>query len=480
MLVSLTLLLAVTVGAVTSMQPLGALAFAALGLTITFVTSPKTLRAVFLLSLGLSIVGYVYLGRGFAYLGVAPLYVGEPLLGLGVLTAVVTKRVRDLHGVGVLVIGFMVFGALRTVPYIEAYGVNALRDGALWYYASFSVIVCMLVSAKHILISLRVYAISLPILMLWLGLTSATWHKISHLLPHMPGSDVTILFVKPSDRGVILAGAAVFVLVGLYQKFATRWRISNWIIWLTWLFAFLWVATSTRGGTLAVILAVGLAMSLTSASRGWINPLLILAVIIIPIALINPQIDRGSDRSVSLSQFVNNMTSIVTSDDSSSSLTGTRDYRLRWWKEIVGYTVGGEYFFTGKGFGINLADDDGFQILQDSSLRAPHNSHMTVLARMGVPGFMYWIVLQSVFAIALLKSILRSRREIDITAVQVKTWVLALWLAAMVVTSFDPYLEGPQGAILFWCVFGLGMITLGLEKGAFDSPVTWLPLPVRN
>ena len=25
------------------------------------------------------------------------------------------------------------------------------------------------------------------------------------------------------------------------------------------------------------------------------------------------------------------------------------------------YTVFGDYFWTGKGFGINLADDDGFQ-----------------------------------------------------------------------------------------------------------------------
>ena len=28
---------------------------------------------------------------------------------------------------------------------------------------------------------------------------------------------------------------------------------------------------------------------------------------------------------------------------------------------IIDYTVFGDYFWTGKGFGISLADDDGFQ-----------------------------------------------------------------------------------------------------------------------
>jgi hypothetical protein len=39
-------------------------------------------------------------------------------------------------------------------------------------------------------------------------------------------------------------------------------------------------------------------------------------------------------------------------------------------------------------------------------------------------------------------------------------WVLAYWVAMMVDTSFDPYLEGPQGGIWFWAVFGLGLVVM--------------------
>jgi hypothetical protein len=34
----------------------------------------------------------------------------------------------------------------------------------------------------------------------------------------------------------------------------------------------------------------------------------------------------------------------------------------------------------------------------------------------------------------------------------------------MVVTSFDPYLEGPQGGIWFWSIFGLGLVTMRLAR----------------
>jgi O-antigen ligase len=137
---------------------------------------------------------------------------------------------------------------------------------------------------------------------------------------------------------------------------------------------------------------------------------------------------------------------------------------LRWWGAIINYTVFGEYFWTGKGFGINLADADGFQANEDRSLRAPHNSHMTALARMGVPGFLLWVLLQGAFGFGLLRSVLTNRRVGDANLAVVGAWILAYWVAMMVDTSFDPYLEGPQGGIWFWSLFGLGMVVIRLTS----------------
>lgn len=118
----------------------------------------------------------------------------------------------------------------------------------------------------------------------------------------------------------------------------------------------------------------------------------------------------------------------------------------------------GPYFWAGKGFGVNLADDDGFQPTLDHSLRAPHNSHMTVLARMGVPGFVLWLLLQGTFLAGVIRAVRAHRRARDGLLAGLGAWVLVVWTAMMVVTSFDPYLEGPQGGIWFWSIFGLGMV----------------------
>ena len=172
-----------------------------------------------------------------------------------------------------------------------------------------------------------------------------------------------------------------------------------------------------------------------------------------------PPIPEG--RPATLQQLVDNILSVLGSS-SDAGLEGTKQFRLAWWGTIVDYTVFGDYFWTGKGFGVNLADVDGFQSTPDHSLRAPHNSHMTVLARMGVPGFALWLVLQAAFGIGLLRTILANRRAGDLALAAVGGWLLAYWVAMMLDTSFDPYLEGPQGGIWFWTVFGLGLVVMRL------------------
>ena len=166
-------------------------------------------------------------------------------------------------------------------------------------------------------------------------------------------------------------------------------------------------------------------------------------------------------RPQTLQQMVENVFSVF-GESSDPGLEGTKRFRLAWWGEIVDYTVFGEHFWTGKGFGVNLADDDGFQSTADGSLRAPHNSHLTVLARMGVPGFVLWVLLQGAFSIGLLRATLAHRRAGAARLSVIGAWILVYWVTMMVDTSFDPYLEGPQGGIWFWSILGLGLVVIRL------------------
>jgi len=172
-------------------------------------------------------------------------------------------------------------------------------------------------------------------------------------------------------------------------------------------------------------------------------------------------------RAIGLEQIVENIRSIFT-NSADGGLEGSKEFRLQWWGAIVDYTVFGKHFWGGKGFGVNLADDDGFQANEDGSLRAPHNSHLTALARMGVPGFFLWVVLQGAFALGLTRAVVVNRRAGATVLAGIAAVILAYWTAMMINTSFDPYLEGPQGGIWFWTLFGLGMLVMQLTPGPMD------------
>jgi hypothetical protein len=79
---------------------------------------------------------------------------------------------------------------------------------------------------------------------------------------------------------------------------------------------------------------------------------------------------------------------------------------------------------------------------------------------MGVPGFVLWFLLQGAFGIQLLRSVFAHGRNGDVALAAVGGWILVYWTAMMVDTSFDPYLEGPQGGIWFWTLFGLGLVVI--------------------
>ena len=102
---------------------------------------------------------------------------------------------------------------------------------------------------------------------------------------------------------------------------------------------------------------------------------------------------RARDRDLSARQLVNNMVSIFNS--SNVALDGTKQWRLAWWRTIQDYVFRGEFFWAGRGFGVNLAESDGFVVGRENPnaplLRSPHSIHMTILARTGVPGFALWL-----------------------------------------------------------------------------------------
>jgi hypothetical protein len=412
------------------------------------------------------LLGYALMGKGFAYLGFPPLFIGEIALLVGVVILLRTGcLVASLTTLPALLLGAaMAWVLVRTLPFVGVYGFDALRDSVIIMYGGFAfiVIALLLEDGRRIETVLRYYGIllaSLPAMLVGFLLTKYGMNYIPRLYASTP-----IVDIGASAVGTHLAGAMVFVLIG-YRKVSPLWIV-------VWLATLALVAATNRGATLSVIVPVAFAMLMLGRFRLMLTTA-VAAVGIFTVLLIveGPVGDyedpRGSmERPVSAQQIVENAKSII--GQSGEQTEGTKQWRLRWWEAIVDDTFHGPNFWSGRGFGINLADADGFaegagneQVSRYGAVRpptrSPHNAHMTVLARAGVPGLVLWaLVLVSWFGMltrSMLMARARGHKEWASLFLFIGCYVAAILINAM----FDVVLEGPMQGIWFWCLFGFGI-----------------------
>lgn len=448
----------------------GLLASAAVLVGLFLLLVGRRLPRLFLGALAVILVLYAFFGRGIAYLGVSPIYMGEMVLMLGLLALLVSIRRLQLTAVHFLLLAFMAWGAIRTVPYIPQYGIDALRDGVLWGYAAFAFAISACLLPRDFRRLTRIYARVVPIFVLWVPIAAVISLRFDNLLPKLPGAPVGILDFKGGDMAVHLAGVAVFLLVGLYGTAIGR-RVGDLLLWLGWLVGMTAAAVINRGGMLAAGAGGLVATLLQPTFQRFVKPVAVTLGVLLVLLIANPQIEMAKGRYLSLSQLVANFTSVVDTSAASSSLQGTIQWRQAWWNEIIDYTFHGPYFWMGKGYGINLATADGFQLDPvTQALRAPHNGHLDVLARSGVIGFGLWIAFLAAFALSMARSALLARRRGDIFWAQIIIWILAYWTASTVNATFDVYLEGPQGGIWFWTLTGIGLVAMRAARERAADP----------
>ena len=438
-----------------------------------------------LLLLGGCLLGYALLGRGFAYIGAPPLYIGElTLLACGG-AALLAARGRGLlrSPVALLLLVYLLIGAAATAPWVGRYGLDALRDAALWGYGLFALAVAaLLLRGGWVLEAARQYVRFVPVFLWCVPVLVLLSELNPGLLPRLPGADAPLGQLKGGDVAVHLAGIAALLLLGLPAllrggRAAPGTGLASgetggaarreWGWWTLWLAAAAIPVFRVRAGLLAIAAALFVVAALRPGSR-WGKPAALLTLTLTLMLALGGAVTLGEQRNtISPQALLLNVQSIA-GGSGEDYRDGTRTWRLRWWGDIVNYTVHGPYFWTGKGYGVNLADADGYQ-LDDGALRSPHNGHMTILARSGVPGLLAWALLQLAFALGLLRAYRRAARARQELWARLNLWVLAYWAAFMVNTTFDVYLEGPQGGIWFWCLFGFGIALLLAQRGAGDA-----------
>jgi O-antigen ligase len=389
------------------------------------------------------------------------------VLFLAAVLCLAGKSLPQLHWSGVLcaltlLLAWCVF---RTVPYVPIHGWNALRDAAVWGYSFFALLVTALVRNQALIRHVAIwYGRLMPVFLVWVlvaGILRITLPEITNLVRP---NGFPLFVLKAGDVTVHLAGFAAFLALKL--NLVAVWRRPgvqpDWFSWTLISCAFVLYGSQNRGGLLAFVIAMAL-LTVFAWKRTLLKALACFTVFFLILVTFDYEVDAGLPRKISAQQIFENIQSIAKEDH--SPFEGTKQWRLAWWRRIIDYTVFGPYRWSGKGFGVNLADEDGFQANRARLLRSPHSAHFTFLARGGVPGLVLWLLVLTVFAASMVKSILRTTGTLR----RVMLWILVYWTAALVNASFDVYLEGPQGGIWFWCLMGFGMSAARVSRNELQS-----------
>jgi hypothetical protein len=427
------------------------------------------LERLWLKALLFALAGYALFGRGFAYL-----FVGEVILILGVLVFLPTLKFWLFFSDPVLLLWaiFAFWGFCRTVPFLSKYHFDALRDAVLWGYGVFALLIVAFVRTSdqisRILNTYRKFLFWYLPIVPFLVIVSTYFRNY---LPALPwGNDITIIMLKAGDAAVHLTAAALFLLIFSDRRAGSKssgMSVYRVVGFAGWSLAATVVLIVTRAGFLAMIVPIAVVSLWKFREIGWKVAALAVVGAMLALMMLSSELItvRVHHRNFTSDQALENLGSILGAGHENGT-EGTKEWRLIWWGEIIRYTVFGPYRWTGKGFGINLAQEDGPPGIskEDTALRSPHNGSMTVLARMGIPGLAIWAALNLVFVLRLLRAHRVASRAGSRFWSGVNLWILCYWLAAFINMSFDVYLEGPQGGIWFWSIIGFGVAAMRIQS----------------
>jgi len=414
--------------------------------------------------IGPLLAGYLMFDRAFAYLHVpgTPLYIGELVIVIGVLgvlsaTGYLRAAIRD-EPILALLAAFFVWGLLRFLPGYRAYGVNAIRDFALCYYCLFAFLIAAALARSPGILERLINQLArfVPWLLVWLPIALLLEPRSATHGPNVPFTAVSVWTHKPGN-----AALAALLALGSLWLFRGGRSARSRAAWSLMAFLVLALsATQNRGGLLAVAVGAMAGLAFLPDRRRLVGRAAAVMVLALGLAILLP-VRFGSvglqGRAFSASQLLSNVASIAGKKEA-GNLEGTVAGREVLWSLIFHHQVAEGQLLYGSGFGPNLATEVGiYEGSLSDPLRNPHNSHLDVLARMGLVGFALWVALWLCWYRRLVVGCRRlerrglpARRSVAILCLMVAT-------AILVSSFFDPQLEGAQVAALLWTAFGIGV-----------------------
>lgn len=445
-----------------SLVVLGLVASVALT-TVTLVSRLARVPAPAVVTLATA-AGYILFNRSFAELNVplrtVPLYIGELVLLLGL--AWVIRRPLDRaamrrHPFFLALAAWMTFSAVRLLAGGLEYGMDAIRDAAVWYYGLYALV------GYGLWTVLSRAAWSRYFVVVFGAQTAITAYVIvmgPFSLP-IPGAGDDPARVDRADvMALNLLGGATFFLLALRAASRRGLWLGLGILNLS-LVPLLQVRAASMAA-LAVLAVLGFQRRWGTLATIVAVPILLLgtlAVTDVQMSAVRGEISARAvlDRQLSVIPL---LLGGEAADDSgvARQASNTAEWRLAWWGALMDeVTSSPRTLLVGLGFGPDLAAIGEIQQSTARPVRSPHNIAMTLLGRTGVLGLGLWLALHAVWLRTLLRGARDTSRRVEPAAADWVLWLLAYAVATLVVATFGVVLEGPYGAIPYFLVLGMGM-----------------------
>ncbi|MBY6437559.1 O-antigen ligase family protein [Rhodococcus kroppenstedtii] len=405
--------------------------------------------------------------RWGSYTGASGLYLTDMLLAAGIthhLLWVSGRSQPSLTGYtrraspGIAFWALATYVVARITASISAFDAEWVRDAVPFLYALVG-----LVAASSIARStefsrertMRVLWFALLFHLIWT--TIVIRFQINPAgLPSFPGAPISIGQVRPDIDCAILGVTAALFVRNIFLKRTPWWSLVALVITSQTI-----AGMSTRGGYLAIAIAVLLGMALTYfALRDRISlgrPAMALVLVSIAIAayFVLPSTVIGK-------RFIATFDSSQASTSEAQNAVGTARARDMAWEMVIdwtGETRGRQVFGAGPGpnFIVEAGASAVLQGTEYRNVRSPHNFFIGLYARFGAVG----LTLVSVVMLLTAWRIWENRVRIGKDEL---LFTCALLAAAIVpVAAVGVVLESPFGAIPFWWAVGI-LLTLGGVK----------------
>ena len=329
----LTGVIAIGAGVAVTVSPVSLAVIAAVIAAIWLIAIGRQSIAVFHGSLVVILVGYAFLDKGFAYFGAPPVYVGEITLALAAVATLYSLRQARFSLPLLFVVLFMAWGAVRTLPYVGTYGLFAIRDGVTWEYALFAIAVALTVRHEHLDRIVGLYRRGSLLLVWWMPVATILTLRFAASLPTYPRFSRCVRLLQSRRRGcaarrdrrvrpagsvfrarhdVVPPGRPLVRLVRLRRAGGPES-----------------IRDARDGGDRRLF-------PLRDLSPSCLSLAFVSAVFVVMLLTVNPEVDLGLSRNVSVTQLIANLGSITGGDD--AQLDASKDWRLSWWTKIYGYT----------------------------------------------------------------------------------------------------------------------------------------------